>query len=90
MSNKYTLSGRLWDSKGAVFYPPLGDGRDSYIMVNNGGTTTPTAGLAVAELGNFMKFGHFSRTIRPTAAQHTHKYNVDGSGRDTYVLPRET
>lgn len=33
-----------------------------------------------------MKFGRFSKAVKPAAPNHTRKYNADGTGRDTYVL----
>jgi hypothetical protein len=74
------------DKRQAIYYPPTGNGRDTYIMTNNGGTNITYRPQGVPELGSYMKFGPPNRTIRPASFGKIQKYASDGSGRDQYVL----
>ena len=70
----------------AVYYPPTGTGRDSYIMTDNGGTNTVYHPQGVPHLGNYMKFGALGRTYKPSSYTRFQKYISDGTGRDQYVV----
>lgn len=83
MHNQSTLLGA---KKVAVYYPPTGTGRDTYIMTDNGGTNTSYRLQGVPELGNYMKFGPKSRPYKPCSYTRFQKYISDGSGRDQYVV----
>lgn len=69
----------------AIFYPPTGTGRDSYIMVNNGGTSTSIKPQGVATHGNFMKFGRVHSSSKPVSMDRHQRYMNDGTGRDNYI-----
>lgn len=70
----------------AVYYPPDGTGRDSYIRTDNGGTNIPYRCQGVPELGNYMKFGAVYKGYRPMSYTRFQKYASDGTGRDKYVV----
>lgn len=70
----------------AVYYPPDGTGRDSYIRTDNGGTNISYKCQGVPELGNYMKFGPVHKGYRPMSYTRFQKYASDGSGRDKYVV----
>jgi hexokinase len=53
----HNASTLLASKRRAVYYPPTGTGRDSYIMTDNGGTNIKYTCQGVPELGNYMKFG---------------------------------
>jgi hypothetical protein len=72
----------------AVYYPPDGSGRDTYIGINNGGTNIPYKSHTVPSGGNFMKFGPVRRVCQPAIYARYQKYLSDGSGRDRYVISR--
>lgn len=69
----------------AVFYPPTGTGRDSYIMINNGGTSTSQRPQGVPNHGNFMKFGRVYSQTKPVSMDRHRRYLADGTGRDNYI-----
>jgi hypothetical protein len=83
MHNQSTLLGH---KSRAVYYPPTGTGRDTYIMTNNGGTNLTYTPQGVPQLGNYMKFGNSSKPYRPCSYTRFQKYVSDGSGRDKYVV----
>lgn len=83
MHNHSTLLG---NKRKAIYYPPTGTGRDSYIMTDNGGTNAQYKYQGVPELGNYMKFGPQSRSYKPASYTRFIKYVSDGSGRDKYVV----
>ena len=70
----------------SIYYPPTGTGRDTYIMIDNGGTNSKYNRQGVPDLGNFMKFGPLNRTFKPLSNPKMQKYASDGSGRDNYVV----
>lgn len=76
----------LASKRRAIYYPPTGTGRDTYIMIDNGGTNSKYSCQGVPELGNYMKFGPLNRTFKPTSNTKFQKYASDGSGRDKYVV----
>lgn len=82
-SNDATMLG---DKKRSIYYPPTGTGRDTYIMIDNGGTNSKFACQGVPESGNYMKFGPFNRSFKPVSTVKFQKYASDGSGRDKYVV----
>lgn len=86
MLHKHNESTLLGSHRRAVYYPPDGSGRDSYIRTNNGGTNVAFRCQGVPELGNFMKFGPYGREFRPASYTRFQKYASDGSGRDKYVV----
>jgi hypothetical protein len=61
MIHQHNASTLLAYQRRAVYYPPDGTGRDSYIRTDNGGTNTKYRCQGVPELGNFMKFGPYNR-----------------------------
>jgi hypothetical protein len=69
----------------AIFYPSTGGGRDSYISVNNGGTSAPFKTQGVATHGNFMKFGRCYSANKPVSMDRQQRYYSDGTGRDNYI-----
>lgn len=72
--------------RNAVYYPPTGTGRDTYIMTDNGGTNISYKHQGVPQLGNYMKFGPNCRTYKPASYTRFQKYVSDGTGRDQYVV----
>jgi hypothetical protein len=86
MLHQHNHSTLLGSHRRAVYYPPDGSGRDSYIQTDNGGTNVVYRKQGVPHLGNFMKFGEHSRTFRPASYTRFQKYASDGSGRDKYVV----
>lgn len=86
MLYQHNNSTLLASHRRAVYYPPDGMGRDSYIRTDNGGTNSAYRCQGVPELGNFMKFGPNSKSLRPASHTKFHKYASDGSGRDKYVV----
>jgi hypothetical protein len=83
MHNQSTLLG---SKRRAIYYPPTGTGRDTYIMTDNGGTNITYKCQGVPELGNYMKFGPNSKTYKPCSYTRFQKYVSDGTGRDQYVV----
>lgn len=83
MHNQSTLLG---SKRRAVYYPPTGTGRDTYIMTDNGGTNITYKLQGVPELGNYMKFGPTNRSYKPCSYNRSQKYVSDGTGRDQYVV----
>ena len=75
----------LYSHRKAIFYPPTGTGRDSYIMVDNGGTSAPVRTPGVAPHGHFMKFGRVYSSTKPVSMDRYQRYQSDGSGRDNYI-----
>ena len=60
-----------------------GSGRDSYIILNNGGLTKQDKGHMMSR--PFRRtFANFSPSPKKDAVSHV--YQSDGSGRDSYVL----
>ena len=86
MMHAHNHSTLLGYKKRAVYYPPTGTGRDSYIMTDNGGTNSKYTCQGVPELGNYMKFGPINRSFKPASYTRFQKYTSDGSGRDKYVV----
>lgn len=82
----HNASTLLGSKRRAIYYPPTGTGRDTYIMIDNGGTNSKYSCQGVPELGNFMKFGPLNRTFKPLSNPKFQKYSSDGSGRDKYVV----
>lgn len=76
----------LGSKRRAIYYPPTGTGRDTYIMSDNGGTNIKYTCQGVPELGNYMKFGPQGRNYKPMSYTRFHKYASDGTGRDKYVV----
>jgi hypothetical protein len=67
------------------FYHSIGDGRDSYIHVNNGGlfpACQPLPELAVSTFGE--KRRAVARAAKPP--DRTMRYHSNGSGRDNYIV----
>lgn len=85
MDWKHSKTSEVSHLRRTTFYPPTGTGRDSYIMVNNGGTSQPTKLQGVATHGNFMKFGRIYSANRPTSSNKHQKYTSNGTGRDNYI-----
>ena len=86
MIHRHNESTLLGSKRRAVYYPPDGSGRDSYIRTDNGGTNIIYKCQGVPELGNFMKFGAINKTYKPASFTRFQKYASDGSGRDKYVV----
>lgn len=86
MIHQHNHSTLLASKRRAVYYPPTGTGRDTYIMTDNGGTNVTYKCQGVPEIGNFMKFGPNSRTYKPCSYTRFQKYTSDGTGRDQYVV----
>jgi hypothetical protein len=86
MIHQHNHSTLLASKRRAVYYPPTGTGRDTYIMTDNGGTNITYKCQGVPELGNFMKFGPNSRAYKPCSYTRFQKYISDGTGRDQYVV----
>lgn len=86
MIHQHNASTLLGGKRRAVYYPPDGSGRDSYIRTDNGGTNCVYKCQGVAELGNFMKFGPINRSFKPASFTRFQKYASDGTGRDKYVV----
>ena len=76
----------LGDKARAIYYPPTGTGRDTYIMTDNGGTNINYRCQGVPETGNYLKFGSFNRSYKPCSYTRFQKYVSDGTGRDQYVV----
>lgn len=85
MSYQRSASSELSHLRRAIFYPPTGTGRDSYIMVNNGGTSAPIKLQGVPKSGNFMKFGRVYSSSKPVSMDRHKRYVSDGTGRDNYI-----
>lgn len=85
MIHQHNQSTLLAGHRRAIYYPPTGTGRDTYIMHDNGGTNTPYYPQGAPHLGNYMKFGEFNRTYKPRSHTRFQKYVSDGTGRDQYV-----
>ena len=85
MSWQNSTTSELTHLRRAIFYPPTGTGRDSYIMVNNGGTSSPVKLQGVAAHGNFMKFGRAYSSTKPASMDRHQRYVSDGTGRDNYI-----
>lgn len=86
MIHQHNHSTLLGYQRRAVYYPPTGTGRDTYIMTDNGGTNITYVPQGVPELGNHMKFGPYNRTYKPSSYTRFQKYVSDGTGRDQYVV----
>ena len=86
MIHQHNHSTLLSYQRRAVYYPPDGSGRDSYIRTDNGGTNIIYKHQGVPELGNFMKFGPSAKAYKPASYTRFQKYASDGSGRDKYVV----
>lgn len=86
MIHQHNDSTLLGSKRRAIYYPPDGSGRDSYIRTDNGGTNITYKCQGVAEMGNFMKFGPINRTFKPASFTRFQKYASDGSGRDKYIV----
>lgn len=86
MIYQHNQSTLLGSKRRAVYYPPTGTGRDTYIMTDNGGTNITYRCQGVPELGNYMKFGPNGKTYKPCSYTRFQKYVSDGSGRDKYVV----
>ena len=84
--HQHNHSTLLGHKQRAVYYPPTGTGRDTYIMTDNGGTNINYRPQGVPELGNYMKFGSMSKPYKPCSYTRFQKYTSDGSGRDKYVV----
>lgn len=82
----HNASTLLGSKRRSIYYPPTGTGRDSYIMIDNGGTNSKYTCQGVPELGNYMKFGPINRQFKPVSSKKFQKYASDGSGRDKYVV----
>lgn len=82
----HNASTLLRSKRRSVYYPPTGTGRDTYIMIDNGGTNSKYTCQGVPELGNFMKFGPLNRSYKPSSNAKFQKYSSDGTGRDKYVV----
>ena len=85
MNWQNSTTSQLSGLRRAIFYPPTGTGRDSYIMINNGGTSAAFRTQGVATHGNFMKFGRVYSSNRPVSMDRHQKYVADGTGRDNYI-----
>ena len=75
---------------GYANYSGDGTGRDSYIILNNGGLTKePKMGI----MWNFKanRSPRSKEPLRPIAGKPTptFKYKCDGSGRDSYVIQNQ-
>lgn len=71
------------DSK-TLFYHANGDGRDSYITVNNGGMFAATQPLPEYPVASFPS----RPLVRPSprgSPQRTVRYRSNGTGRDMYI-----
>lgn len=72
-----------------TFYPKYasytgdGTGRDSYVILNNGGLTSTDKRGMMWRPNKIPHNGVNPRPFKPTA---THVYRSDGSGRDSYVI----
>lgn len=86
MIHQHNHSTLLGYQRRAVYYPPTGTGRDTYIMTDNGGTNITYTPQGVPELGNHMKFGNYNRSYKPCSYTRFQKYVSDGTGRDKYVV----
>ena len=86
MKHMHNHSTSLGDKGRAIYYPPTGTGRDTYIMNNNGGTNINYKPQGVQETGNYLKFGAINRSYKPASYTRFQKYVSDGSGRDQYVV----
>jgi len=67
------------------FYHSIGDGRDSYITVNNGGlfpACQPLPELVVSSFGQRRRA--VARAARPP--ERTMRYHSNGTGRDNYIV----
>ena len=76
----------LGDKARAIYYPPTGTGRDTYIMTDNGGTNITYRPQGVPHTGNYMKFGAVNKSYKPCSYTRFQKYVSDGTGRDQYVV----
>jgi hypothetical protein len=86
MIHQHNPSTLLTGHRLAVYYPPTGTGRDTYIMTDNGGTNAVYHPQGVPHLGNYMKFGAIGRKYKPRSSTRFQKYISDGTGRDRYVV----
>jgi hypothetical protein len=86
MIHQHNHSTLLGYKRRSVYYPPTGTGRDTYIMADNGGTNINYTHQGVPELGNYMKFGPYNRSYKPSSYTRFQKYVSDGTGRDQYVV----
>lgn len=86
MIHQHNASTLLAYQRRAIYYPPDGTGRDSYIRTDNGGTNVIYKCQPVAQQGNFMKFGPMNRGFKPQSYTRFQKYASDGTGRDQYVV----
>ena len=86
MKHMHNHSTLLGDKARAIYYPPTGTGRDTYIMTDNGGTNINYRPQGVPQTGNFMKFGAINRSYKPCSYTRFQKYVSDGTGRDQYVV----
>lgn len=86
MIHQHNHSTLLGSHRRAVYYPPDGTGRDSYIRTDNGGTNIAYRTQGVPELGSFRKFGHTNKVYKPASYTRFQKYLSDGTGRDKYVV----
>lgn len=82
----HNASTLLGSKRRSIYYPPTGTGRDTYIMIDNGGTNSKYTCQGVPELGNYMKFGPINRQFKPVSSTKFQKYASDGTGRDKYVV----
>ena len=86
MIHQHNHSTLLGYKRRSVYYPPTGTGRDTYIMNDNGGTNMNYTPQGVPQLGNYMKFGPYNRSYKPSSYTRFQKYVSDGTGRDQYVV----
>ena len=86
MIHQHNHSSLLGSHQRAVYYPPTGTGRDTYIMTDNGGTNITYRPQGVPQTGNYMKFGQHNRSYKPASYTRFQKYVSDGTGRDQYVV----
>lgn len=69
-------------------YKTNGTGRDTYIAFDNGGFNTMYQPYKQAEIGTFGGGKGASKFFHRTSSKPTFKvvnYNLDGTGRDTYI-----
>ena len=68
----------------STHYQNIGDGRDTYIMTNNGGLFPAHRTIETEKVSSFATKSNFTRNLA-----HLHSkpiiYMNDGCGRDTYV-----
>ena len=74
----HNASTLLGSKRRSIYYPPTGTGRDTYIMIDNGGTNSKYTCQGVPELGNYMKFGPINRQFKPVSSTKFQKYASEG------------